>query len=106
SVSESPLVMVVMDPLAEPLSCPCVEGYAQRKYENLAAYLTSQLGREVKVCYGESLKGALEKGKVKSADIIIGKDSVVRGHAKTLKLKVEPLASLTGKDGKTTMTGL
>lgn len=28
------LSLVVMDPLAAPLSCPCVEGYAQRKYEN------------------------------------------------------------------------
>src|SRR5688500_162229 len=31
--------MVVMDPLALPLSCPCVAGYAQRKYEVLGEYL-------------------------------------------------------------------
>jgi len=31
-----PLSLVVMDPLAAPLSCPCVEGYAQRKYEPIA----------------------------------------------------------------------
>ncbi|MBW3598872.1 MAG: hypothetical protein KY475_16560, partial [Planctomycetes bacterium] len=39
SRAEAPLTMVVMDPLAAPLSCPCVEGYAQRKYEALAAHL-------------------------------------------------------------------
>jgi hypothetical protein len=32
------LTIVVMDPLALPLSCPCVKGYAQRKYETLAEY--------------------------------------------------------------------
>ena len=31
-----PLSLIVMDPLAAPLSCPCVAGYAQRKYEVLA----------------------------------------------------------------------
>src|SRR5690606_742706 len=97
--SASPLVMVVMDPLAEPLSCPCVQGYAQRKYDKRAAYLTEQLGREVKVYFGESLKAGLEKAKAKSADIVIGKDSVVRAHAQKMKMKVEPLAALTGKDG-------
>ena len=35
-----PLSLVVMDPLAAPLSCPCVQGYAQRQYEKLAEYLT------------------------------------------------------------------
>ena len=29
--STSPLVLVVMDPLAKELSCPCVKGYAQRE---------------------------------------------------------------------------
>ena len=30
---EKAFTLIVMDPLAAPLSCPCVEGYAQRKYE-------------------------------------------------------------------------
>jgi hypothetical protein len=32
----APLTMIVMDPLAAPLACPCVKGYAQRDYEKLA----------------------------------------------------------------------
>lgn len=37
-----PLCVVVMDPLASQLSCPCVEGYAQRDYAALE--LTSSRG--------------------------------------------------------------
>src|SRR5690606_33179298 len=51
SAATGPLRLVVMDPLAEPLSCPCVEGYAQRKYEKLAEYLSQELGREVTVAF-------------------------------------------------------
>ena len=39
------LTLVVMDPLAAPLSCPCVEGYAQRDYEKLATFLRDELKR-------------------------------------------------------------
>ena len=46
-----PLQLVVMDPLSAPLSCPCVEGYAQRKYEALAKHLEGKLKREVKVTF-------------------------------------------------------
>ncbi len=100
------LLMVVMDPLAAPLSCPCVEGYAQRKYEVLADYLERETGRPITVEFGETLGGALKKGDYTKAHIIIGKDSVVRGHAADRLWKVAPLARLTGKDGKTTQTGL
>ncbi|QDU54388.1 PhnD/SsuA/transferrin family substrate-binding protein [Aeoliella mucimassa] len=103
---QEPLNMVVMDPLAAPLSCPCVEGYAQRKYEKLAEYLTEKLGREVTVSFGESISRAMEKGDIETAHIIIGKDSVVRGDAAKLKFRVMPVAQLTGKDGSTTQTGL
>lgn len=105
SSASAPLRLVVMDPLAEPLSCPCVEGYAQRKYEKLAEYLSQELGREVTVAFGESLKGALEKGKIKSADVIIGKDSVVRAQGAERKMKLQALARLTDKEGSTTQTG-
>ncbi|WP_425396932.1 PhnD/SsuA/transferrin family substrate-binding protein [Aeoliella sp.] len=101
-----PLNMVVMDPLALPLSCPCVEGYAQRNYEKLAEYLTEKLGREVKVAFGESVQRAKEKGEFDEVHIIIGKDSVVRADSAKLKVKAVPVAQLTGKDGSTTQTGL
>ena len=98
--------MVVMDPLAEPLSCPCVQGYAQRKYDKLAEYLSDKLGVPVHVTFAESFEKALAKESCKSIDIAIGKDSVVRSDAKTEKMTVTPVARLTGKDGLTTQFGL
>jgi ABC-type phosphate/phosphonate transport system substrate-binding protein len=101
-----PLSVVVMDPLAAPLSCPCVEGYAQRKYEKLAEYLQQALGRPVKLTFSESLRTALEGKAEGRADLIIGKHSVVRADAKAAGVPVTAVASLTGKDGATTQTGL
>jgi ABC-type phosphate/phosphonate transport system substrate-binding protein len=95
-----------MDPLAAPLSCDCVKGYAQRDYEKLAKHLEKQLKRDIKIYFNESLTNALEKKTQGQADLIIGKESVIRHQAKENKLGVAPIASLTGKDGKTTMTGL
>ena len=34
-----PVQVVVMDPLALPLSCSCVDGVGQRQYDRLADYL-------------------------------------------------------------------
>jgi ABC-type phosphate/phosphonate transport system substrate-binding protein len=98
--------MVVMDPLALPLSCPCVAGYAQRKYEVLGEYLTKRLGRPVVITFAESINNALAKVNVDDVHIVIGKDSVVRTQGKELELDVSLLARLVGKDGKTTQTGL
>lgn len=103
---KTPLTLIVMDPLAAPLSCPCVKGYAQRDYEKLAKHLEKQLGREVKLHFDESLTNALEKKTSGKADLIIGKESIIRHESKANKLATMPIASLTGKDGKTTMTGL
>src|SRR3954466_4188394 len=105
-VKDDSLSMVVMDPLAEPLSCPCVKGYAQRKYEKLSEYLSAELGRPVQVTFAESFEKALAKESCKSIDIAIGKDSVVRADAATAKLQVTPVARLTGQDGLATQTGL
>ncbi|MBA3482039.1 MAG: PQQ-binding-like beta-propeller repeat protein [Pirellulales bacterium] len=101
-----PLSLIVMDPLAAPLSCPCVEGYAQRKYEVLAEHLEKAVGRPVVLTFSESLSKALHKEGCTTAHVIIGKDSVVRADAKTHNFKVKPLAQLTGLDGKSTQTGL
>src|SRR5687768_16201757 len=75
------LVVVVMDPLALPLSCPCVKGYAQRDYDKLGAFLQKQIGRPVKVHFAESLAAALASKTAGRADLVIGKDSVVRHGA-------------------------
>jgi outer membrane protein assembly factor BamB/ABC-type phosphate/phosphonate transport system substrate-binding protein len=101
-----PLSVVVMDPLALPLSCPCVAGYAQRKYEVLGEYLEKKLGRPVTITFAESIKNALDKESVDKVHLVIGKESVVRAQGKNHKLKPRLLARLVGKDGKTTQTGL
>jgi ABC-type phosphate/phosphonate transport system substrate-binding protein len=103
--SAAPLTLVVMDPLAAPLSCPCVKGYAQRDYEQLAKYLTEQLGAPVKTVFNESLKSALKETKGQ-ADIVIGKRSVVLADAKKAGLQMKPILALSGKDGQTIITGL
>jgi len=106
AADERPLVLVVMDPLAAPLACDCVKGYAQRNYDVLGMYLRDKLGRPVRVVYGESLAKAIRGRGDDRVDLVIGKDSVVRFDAAERGLAMEPIARLTGKDGKTTLTGL
>ncbi len=100
------LRMVVMDPLAKELSCPCVQGYAQRDYAQLAKYLESQLGVPVAVTFSESLVKALKEDVEGRADIVIGKRSVVEHDARRAKLGMHYAGSLTGKDGKPTQYGM
>ncbi|MEM6468111.1 MAG: PhnD/SsuA/transferrin family substrate-binding protein [Planctomycetota bacterium] len=97
--------MVVMDPLAAPLSCPCVEGYAQRDYEALASHLESAVGCPVQVAFAESLLSALEKTDGR-ADIVIGKQSVVAADMLSTKLKAKPMFRLTDKSGSTEQYGM
>jgi ABC-type phosphate/phosphonate transport system substrate-binding protein len=104
--SDDALHLIIMDPLAKPLSCPCVEGYAQRDYEQLAKLLSAELGREVKIAFNESLKVALKRDTEGRADIVIGKHSVVVADAQRAGLQLSPRLALTGKDGQTKMTGL
>ena len=99
------LHLVVMDPLSAPLSCDCVKGYAQRKYEKLGEFLTEKLERPVTVTWSESLEKAMKEKSGKKADLIIGKHSVVLYDAKKLQLPVVPIASLTDSKGKTTQAG-
>lgn len=103
--ASSPLVLVVMDPLALELSCPCVKGYAQRDYHQLASLLKTKLNRPVVVEFRESLVEA-QRAQPDGLHIIVGKKSVVEYDAKGIKVGVTPIASLTGKDGKTTQQGL
>jgi ABC-type phosphate/phosphonate transport system substrate-binding protein len=100
------LTVIVMDPLALPLSCPCVKGYAQRDYDQLGKFLEGKLKRPVRVVFSETVRDALDKKTNGKADVIIGKDSVVRRQTKRASIGVVQLAALTGLDGKTTQTGL
>ncbi|HBE68247.1 MAG TPA: hypothetical protein DDW52_08880 [Planctomycetaceae bacterium] len=98
------LSVVVMDPLAAPLSCPCVEGYAQRDYERFAEFLKDELGVEVKLAFAATLAEGHKKAG--GADIIIGKQSVVESDLKALKLRASPKFRLTDMQGSTTQNGL
>ncbi len=99
------LSLVVMDPLAAPLSCPCVEGYAQRDYKVLAEHLSEKLGRKVTVHFGETLAAAKKKAGGK-ADILIGKNSVVIFDAKEEGLSIEAVGRLTDKTGSVDQYGM
>ncbi len=100
------LTVIVMDPLALPLSCPCVKGYAQRDYDQLGKFLEGRLHQPVRVVFSESVRKALDKKTEGKADLIIGKDSVVRRQTKRAGIGVVHVAALTGLDGKTVQTGL
>ncbi len=98
--------MVVMDPLAKQLACPCVAGYAQRDYRRLATFLSQRLGSPVEAVFAEDLDKALRQTKVDQVALIVGKHSVVRHDATNRNLTVRPLCRLTAKDGSTSLKGL
>ncbi|QDT47257.1 ABC transporter, phosphonate, periplasmic substrate-binding protein [Symmachiella dynata] len=106
SASDDGLTVIVMDPLAKPLSCPCVEGYAQRDYNVLAKFLEKELGERVNLVFADALGTALKGDAKGQADVIIGKDSVIRFDAAEHKFTVTAVARLTDKDGLTTQNGL
>lgn len=103
--ADAQITIVAMDPMAAPLACDCVKGYAQRKYESLVDYLREKTGMTVRVVWSESLVTALES-QAKSVQIVIGKDSVVRSDASQAKLKLTPVAQLTDMNGSTKQKGL
>lgn len=105
SIDKDKLVMIVMDPMAAPLACDCVKGLAQRKYEKLAEYLEPHLKQKIEVVWSESLVTAIKDKSDGRADIVIGKDSVVRNDAKRGKLMLSPIASLTDTTGSTKQKG-
>ena len=98
--------IVVTDPLALPLACSCVEGYAQRKYEKLADYLQRKLGTSVRVVWSDSIAIAQREHGLGKKTIFIGKDSVVRHDTQALKINVKPLAQLTDSNGSVNQRGV
>ncbi|MGI9519460.1 MAG: PhnD/SsuA/transferrin family substrate-binding protein [Pirellulaceae bacterium] len=103
--TDESLTLVVMDPLAAPLACDCVQGYAQRKYDRLGAFLQIKLRRPVEVVFGETLQIGMEESGGE-ADIVIGKHSVVLDGAGKAELNLQPIAQLTGQDDSVHQTGL
>ncbi len=102
---QEPIRIVVMDPLAEPLSCQCVEGLGQRRYDLLGKALEKKLGRPVKIVFEESLKLAMDRIQ-KDVHFVIGKESVVRFDARNIKLKIEPMVALSDSAGGTDLHGI
>lgn len=105
AAENGPLHLVVMDPLALQLSCTCVPGTGQRRYDQLAKHLEAALGRPVRITFDESLVLALEQVGG-AAHLIIGKDSVVRFDAARRNLALRPLAALTDRAGATELKGV
>jgi ABC-type phosphate/phosphonate transport system substrate-binding protein len=101
-----PLVVAVLDPLAKPLSCPCVPGYGQRDYDQLGAYLAGRLGHPVRVVYGESLGKACYGLNPEQIALVLGGQSVVKSDLRDAGLSASPLCLLTDLEGRTTITGL
>ena len=101
-----PLTVVVLDPLAAPLSCPCVKGYAQRDYTRLETFLGRELQRTVKVYFAESLTVALEKKTAGPGGP--GHRASLGGGAEapTHHLGLATVAALTDRDGRTSQKGL
>ena len=100
-----PITLVVMDPMAKPLSCDCVGDYAQRDYEAFADHVRASTGSEVELHFYESLVTA-DKRIERPIDVVIGKDSVVRADAAAAGLSMHPVASLTDAAGEVTQRGL
>jgi outer membrane protein assembly factor BamB/ABC-type phosphate/phosphonate transport system substrate-binding protein len=104
--SKDPWVMLVMDPLARELACPCVGGYAQRDYRALATFLSRTTGRHLEAVFADELGKGLRLAGQRPVALIVGKDSLVRCDAAERRLAIAPLCRLTDRDGKTSLTGL
>lgn len=104
--ADAKITVIVMDPMALPLACDCVKGYAQRKYEKLADYLQVELKESVRVVWSENLGNTLRDTTEGKVTIVIGKDSVIRASAKGSKLNLTPVAHLTDMQGGVMQHGL
>lgn len=106
SANPRSLRIVVMDPLAGPLACACVKGYAQRQYDRLALFLEERLNQPVEIAFAESLNQRAIRANLDRVGLVIGKQSVVEYDAARLGLPIEPIALLTDKTGSTRQHGL
>lgn len=100
-----PLRILVMDPLALPLSCDCVPGFGQKDYAALAKSLQAALHRPVEVRYAESLEGASQRG-TPPADVVIGQRSVTVQDAQASQTPLHPVLALTDRLGRQSVRGL
>jgi len=100
-----PIYVAVLDPLALENACACVEGYAQRNYHALAAYLSLALHRQTLLEFSTAID-VVRRRIGRDPDLVIGKTSVLRAQVRQLKLPLFHLAALTDKTGSVLFHGL
>ncbi len=100
-----PIKILVMDPLALPLSCACVDGIGQKDYGLLAEFLGRLLKQPVRVTYAESLQAGIRRTG-RNIDLIVGPQSIVRHDAQKTKFTLRPMLALTDRSGRQTVQGV
>lgn len=103
---QTPLPLVVLDPLARELACACVKGHGQRDYHQLAAWLEQRLNRPVRVDFFETLADAQTEFSLDSPLVLVAKASEVTAAASSNNAPLHALCHLTDTEGGTTMTGV
>ena len=96
-----PFRIIVMDPLCRRPAGDSPGDTARRDYAPLGTFLTTRLGRPVEFIYTDDLPS--HQG---SADLIIGKASVVSLAAAEANEVIRPIARLTDREGRTDVCGL
>ncbi len=99
------VTVLVMDPMCVRLSCACVAGHAQRRYEVVGRAIGSALGRPVALVYGDRLSAAAREAG-NPASVVIGPRSSVEHQASRLGLRYRLIAALTDRTGSTNLHGL
>ncbi|MEL6105764.1 MAG: PQQ-binding-like beta-propeller repeat protein [Planctomycetota bacterium] len=97
--------VLVMDSLSLPLSCACVPGVGQRRYEPLVEFVADRAACQLELAYEESLQLAQRRG-WDDIEVVIGKRSVVLADAKATGQKLTAVCELTDRYGKTTIQGV
>lgn len=99
------LAIVVMDPLAAPLSCACLNGVGQRRYDLLEPWLAKKLNRKLEVVYAESLALAVNR-LGRQPDLVFGQQSVVEFDAVIAETNLRLIAELKDQTGNSKVRGL
>lgn len=102
----TPLVLVVMDPLAKELACACVPGYGQRDYRKLATRLQTVLKQPVNVEFSDDLADSLTFAPARERVIVIGDRALVAHAAQQARWPARPVCELTDREGRTTAAAL
>ncbi len=97
----APFRIIVMDPLCRGPAGDSPSDTAPRDYAPLGTFLGTRLGRSVEFVFTDELRP--HQG---TADLIIGKASVVSVTAAEANEAIRPIARLTDREGRTDVCGL